>query len=84
MARASDGYIRGAHFWPFDQPSLGPDIPCYLDERNQGKTRLLRWLLGLLIITGPMMMMIMTVMSILTYICSLPRVLFKYPNPHLV
>lgn len=36
MARANDGYIRGAHFWPFDQPSLGPDIPCYLDERNQG------------------------------------------------
>ena len=36
MARASYGTIRGAHFWPFDQDSLGPDIPCYLDERNQG------------------------------------------------
>eukprot|EP00605_Chrysophyceae_sp_TOSAG23-4_P001786 GSChrysophyteH1.ASY1.ANO1.1975.1 assembled CDS len=36
MARALDGVIRGAHFWPFDQASLGPDIPCYLDERNQG------------------------------------------------
>ena len=36
MARAEDGIIRGAHFWPFDQASLGPDIPCYLDERNQG------------------------------------------------
>ncbi len=36
MARASDGSIRGAHFWPFDQDSLGPDIPCYLAERNQG------------------------------------------------
>jgi hypothetical protein len=35
-ARAPDGYIRGAHFWPFDQRSLGPDIPCYLTERNQG------------------------------------------------
>lgn len=35
-ARAPDGVIRGAHFWPFDQPSLGPDIPCYLTERNQG------------------------------------------------
>jgi len=35
-ARASDGVIRGAHFWPFDQRSLGPDIPCYLIERNQG------------------------------------------------
>jgi hypothetical protein len=36
MARALEGEIRGAHFWPFDQDSLGPDIPCYLDERNQG------------------------------------------------
>eukprot|EP01038_Epipyxis_sp_PR26KG_P012059 gene12059-16136_t len=35
-ARAADGIIRGAHFWPFDQASLGPDIPCYLTERNQG------------------------------------------------
>jgi hypothetical protein len=35
-ARAPDGEIRGAHFWPFDQRSLGPDIPCYLKERNQG------------------------------------------------
>lgn len=35
-ARAPDGVIRGAHFWPFDQASLGPDIPCYLTERNQG------------------------------------------------
>lgn len=35
-ARAQDGFIRGSHFWPFDQDSLGPDIPCYLKERNQG------------------------------------------------
>lgn len=35
-ARAADGVIRGAHFWPFDQASLGPDIPCYMTERNQG------------------------------------------------
>jgi len=35
-ARAKDGFIRGSHFWPFDQLSLGPDIPCYLKERNQG------------------------------------------------
>ncbi len=35
-ARAQPAYIRGAHFWPFDQTSLGPDIPCYLGERNQG------------------------------------------------
>lgn len=35
-ARAMAGTIRGAHFWPFDQDSLGPDIPCYLQERNQG------------------------------------------------
>ncbi|CAM9248295.1 unnamed protein product, partial [Ectocarpus fasciculatus] len=35
-ARADSGTIRGAHFWPFDQDSLGPDIPCYLQERNQG------------------------------------------------
>lgn len=28
--------IRGAHFWPFDQVSLGPDIPCFEQERNQG------------------------------------------------
>lgn len=35
-ARAAEGFIRGAHFWPFDQRSLGPDIPCYLTERNQG------------------------------------------------
>ena len=35
-ARAADGFIRGAHFWPFDQSSLGPDVPCYLTERNQG------------------------------------------------
>jgi hypothetical protein len=35
-ARAVDGFIRGSHFWPFDQDSLGPDIPCYLSERNQG------------------------------------------------
>jgi tetrahydromethanopterin S-methyltransferase subunit F len=35
-ARAQDGFIRGSHFWPFDQASLGPDIPCYLKERNQG------------------------------------------------
>jgi hypothetical protein len=31
-----EGAIRGAHFWPFDQPSLGPDVPCYMTERNQG------------------------------------------------
>ena len=35
-ARALEGTIRGAHFSPFDQRSLGPDIPCYLKERNQG------------------------------------------------
>lgn len=35
-ARAKDGDITGAHFWPFDQVSLGPDVPCYLQERNQG------------------------------------------------
>lgn len=35
-ARGKDGVIRGAHFWPFDQDSLGPDVPCYLLERNQG------------------------------------------------
>ena len=35
-ARAGDGEIRGAHFWPFFQESLGPDIPCFLKERNQG------------------------------------------------
>jgi hypothetical protein len=35
-ARANPAAMRGAHFWPFDQPSLGPDIPCYLGERNQG------------------------------------------------
>ncbi len=35
-ARAADGIIRGAHFWPFDQDSLGPDVPCYMTERNQG------------------------------------------------
>jgi hypothetical protein len=28
-ARATDYKLRGAHFFPFDQPSLGPDIPCY-------------------------------------------------------
>lgn len=28
--------IRGAHFSPFTQDSLGPDIPCYREERNQG------------------------------------------------
>jgi len=28
--------IRGAHFSPFDSTPLGPDIPCYLIERNQG------------------------------------------------
>ena len=30
------GFIRGAHFNPFFQSSLGPDVPCYLTERNQG------------------------------------------------
>ena len=35
-ARAPDGVIRGAHFWPFDQASLGLDVPCYMTERNQG------------------------------------------------
>ncbi len=30
------GGIRGAHFWPFNQTSLGPDIPCFRTERNQG------------------------------------------------
>lgn len=28
--------IRGAHIWPFAERSLGPDLPCYLLERNQG------------------------------------------------
>lgn len=28
--------IPGALFWPFQQVSLGPDIPCYRTERNQG------------------------------------------------
>jgi hypothetical protein len=35
-ARGADGRIQGAHFWPYSQTSLGPDIPCYLKERNQG------------------------------------------------
>ncbi len=35
-ARASTGVITGAHFWPFDFQSLGPDIPCFQLERNQG------------------------------------------------
>lgn len=35
-ARAKDGVIRGSHFWPFDQVSLGPDVPCFMEERNQG------------------------------------------------
>jgi hypothetical protein len=35
-ARASAGVIRGTHFNPFEQVALGPDIPCYLEERNQG------------------------------------------------
>ncbi len=35
-ARANPASIRGAHFWPFNQASLGPDVPCYLSERNQG------------------------------------------------
>jgi len=35
-ARAIDGFLRGAHFWPFNQKSLGTDIPCYEKERNQG------------------------------------------------
>ena len=36
LARAKKGTIRGTHFWPFDQPPLGPDIPCAFLERNQG------------------------------------------------
>ena len=36
QARASPGTIRGTHFWPFDQDPLGPDIPCFMEERNQG------------------------------------------------
>lgn len=35
-ARAKPGVIRGALFWPFDQESLGQNIPCYRQERNQG------------------------------------------------
>ena len=35
-ARASDGIILGTHFSPFNQKSLGTDIPCYEKERNQG------------------------------------------------
>ena len=35
-ARAADYSLRGAHFSPFEQASLGPDIPCYGLERNQG------------------------------------------------
>lgn len=35
-ARASDGILLGAHFSPFNQKSLGTDIPCYEKERNQG------------------------------------------------
>ena len=35
-ARAADGAIRGAHFWPFDQASLGLAVPCFLLETNQG------------------------------------------------
>ena len=31
-----NGRIRGAHFSPFNATSLGPDIPCYERERNQG------------------------------------------------
>lgn len=28
--------IRGSHFSPFASKGLGPDIPCYEQERNQG------------------------------------------------
>jgi hypothetical protein len=35
-ARAGDAVIRGAHFDPFDQQSLGTDIPALYLERNQG------------------------------------------------
>lgn len=28
--------LRGAHFSPFEQPSLGPVIPCYGRETNEG------------------------------------------------
>jgi hypothetical protein len=35
-ARANLGKITGAHFWPFDQDGLGPTIPAYLTETNQG------------------------------------------------
>jgi hypothetical protein len=35
-SRAAFEMIRGAHFWPFDEESLGPDVPCYRGERNQG------------------------------------------------
>ncbi len=35
-SKAGSGQILGAHFWPYDQKSLGPDIPCFLEERNQG------------------------------------------------
>lgn len=33
---ASDINIRGAHFNPFNTTALGPDIPAYEQERNQG------------------------------------------------
>ena len=35
-AKAKAGIIRGAHFWPFAYDAIGPDIPAYKMERNQG------------------------------------------------
>ncbi len=35
-ARVPAGIIRGAHFFPYEQRSLGPRIPCYLTETNEG------------------------------------------------
>lgn len=29
-------YLPGAHFWPFNETSLGPTIPAYLYETNEG------------------------------------------------
>ena len=36
LTEQSGKLIRGAHFNPFNTTSLGPDIPCYMQERNQG------------------------------------------------
>jgi hypothetical protein len=36
LTESSGKMVRGAHFNPFNTTSLGPDIPCYMQERNQG------------------------------------------------